>query len=405
MIRLNNAQTYKKIFYSLNTLFYLHLGFIGAIYTVFFYNQGIDKLQTNILSSIFTICVFIMEIPTGAYADVFGTRKSLLLGGFTLLMAMLGFTIGTNIGWFIFAQALWGVSFTFISGALDAWIINKLNLKGVERDIVFTKVNKIGNIASIICGFIGGFAFNLDNKLPWTLSVISSILYIIITFLFIEDINEQNKVKINFREGVLSLKSIIKSSFQWLTTNSILRSIILLNMSIAFSFSPIFTFWSPYLDDLFKNGNWILGFVWVFIKTGNFVGNSILQWWLKFEKNKIKIMKICIIVISIEIFLASMLKYFILVLILFIGFEVLLGVIQPVQRSFINEYIPDSQRSTLLSFNSMASKLTNFISLIIMGFLADRTSISFTWLLTSIFIFSNLFLLHYLGKSEGKNIF
>jgi len=40
-------------YYILNTLFNIHLGFIGATYVVYFYESGISKLTTNILLSIF----------------------------------------------------------------------------------------------------------------------------------------------------------------------------------------------------------------------------------------------------------------------------------------------------------------------------------------------------------------
>ncbi len=86
-----------NIFYLLNALFFVHLGFIRAIYIVFFYNFGIIKLHTNMLSSIFAMTVFLFEIPSGAYSDLFGTRKSLLLSGGLLVLSMALFAFGNNL--------------------------------------------------------------------------------------------------------------------------------------------------------------------------------------------------------------------------------------------------------------------------------------------------------------------
>ena len=395
-----------NIFYLLNALFFVHLGFIGAIYIVFFYNFGISKLHTNMLSSIFAITVFLFEIPSGAYSDLFGTRKSLLLSGGLLVLSMTLFAFGNNLWVFALAQGFWGISFAFESGALDAWMVNNSQSKGTQLDNTFARARKINNLLSILSGFIGGLLSNFSLRWPWLLSVITSISYLALVYIFVnkeEKYVTNSESAISFKQGLESIKLITKNSIEYCLINPVVKTIIIFNLIISFSFSPIFVYWSPYLNGLFNKGIWILGWIWVMIKFSNFIGNAILEHLLKTNKDRYKIMRTSVACISIVVVTASLYKNFIVVLIMFILFEIFIEILQPLQSALINDWIPDGERATILSFNSMACRASNFLSLMVMGYLGDKVSMSFTWSLSGIIIMSNFAVIAYLKAKEIRH--
>ena len=72
------------------------------------------------------LAILIFEVPTGAFADTYGRRRSVIVG-FLLIGA--GFSFEGAVPVFaavLTAQLVWGVGYTFISGALQAWIADEL---------------------------------------------------------------------------------------------------------------------------------------------------------------------------------------------------------------------------------------------------------------------------------------
>jgi|GEM_PF-518157 len=392
-------------FYLINALFYMHLGLIGAMYIVYFYNYGLTKLSTNVLSSLFTITVFLMEIPTGAYADIFGIRKCLLLSGIFLTSSMATFLIGNSLYFFALAQILWGLSFAFESGALEAWMVNRSGFKGQQLDNAFARSRKINSLLSILGGLIAGLLSGLSLKWPWFLSLLTALLYLMLVYRGVDDEKIENEKKvINVKHGLLSMRSIIGTSISYSINNVTVKTLIIFNIVISFCFSPVFVYWSPYLSALFNKGTWILGWIWVVIKIANYAGNSILERISKCNVNRKLTMGLSLICISVALIIAALSSNFYIVLLMFITFEILIEIITPLQNAIINEWIPNEERATVLSFNSMICRLSNFFSLLIMGYIGDKISMQYTWIISGILILTNLVVLSFLKEIEKKVI-
>jgi MFS transporter, DHA3 family, tetracycline resistance protein len=76
----------------------------------------LDPLRLVLLGTALEVAVFFFEVPTGVFADTYGRRRSVITG--CILMGC-GFALEGAIPEFIavlFAQAVWGVGYTFISG-------------------------------------------------------------------------------------------------------------------------------------------------------------------------------------------------------------------------------------------------------------------------------------------------
>ncbi|TLN05324.1 MFS transporter, partial [bacterium] len=83
---------------------------------------GLDALQLVLVGTVLEASIFVFEIPTGVVADVKSRRLSVILG-----TALIGCGFLLEGSWpsflpILFAQVLWGLGYTFTSGALQAWI-------------------------------------------------------------------------------------------------------------------------------------------------------------------------------------------------------------------------------------------------------------------------------------------
>lgn len=135
---------------------------------------GLDVLQLVLLGTVLEASVFLFEVPTGVIADVYSRRLSIIIG--TALMG-LGFILEGLFPVFVsvlLAQAIWGIGWTFISGARAAWLTDEV---GVERAgklfLLDRQILQVGNLAGILLAvplarsslqlpyFIGGSLFLL----------------------------------------------------------------------------------------------------------------------------------------------------------------------------------------------------------------------------------------------------
>jgi MFS transporter, DHA3 family, tetracycline resistance protein len=119
----------------------------------------LDPLRLVLLGTALEVAVFLFEVPTGVFADTYGRRRSVITG--CILMGC-GFALEGAVPEFIAvlaAQAVWGVGYTFISGALEAWIadedpdrdLGRVYLRGEQTDYIGSFV---GIPASVLLGLV-----------------------------------------------------------------------------------------------------------------------------------------------------------------------------------------------------------------------------------------------------------
>ena len=110
-------------------LFFMLWATVASVYRIEVVE--LDPLRLVLLGTALEVAVLICEVPTGVLADTYGRRRSVITG--FLLMGS-GFVLEGAVPTFaavLAAQAVWGVGYTFISGALEAWIADE----APERDL------------------------------------------------------------------------------------------------------------------------------------------------------------------------------------------------------------------------------------------------------------------------------
>src|SRR5262245_43827467 len=128
----------------------------------------LSPLQLVLMGTAMEAAVFLCEIPTGVVADTYSRRLSLAIGfvGMGLAWLLVG-VVGAPV-LVIALWALWGVSYTFTSGAYQAWITDEV---GVERvPTVFLRGARYGYAGS----FVGLIAFVALGALSLRAAVIVS---------------------------------------------------------------------------------------------------------------------------------------------------------------------------------------------------------------------------------------
>ncbi len=119
---------------------------ISAIYRI--QEAGLNPLELVLVGTVLELSAFLFEVPTGVVADVYSRRLSVLIG---FALTGLGFAVEASnpmLGTILLAQVIWGVGFTFTSGAAEAWIVDELGGRDVGR--VFLRSAQISQLAALL---------------------------------------------------------------------------------------------------------------------------------------------------------------------------------------------------------------------------------------------------------------
>ncbi len=109
---------------------------------------GLTPLQLVLVGTTVELSIFAFEIPTGIVADVYSRRLSIIVG---YLLMSVGFLVEGLFPAFVpilLAQVLWGLGYTFTSGATQAWITDEVGEEPANK--LFLRATQVGLFASLI---------------------------------------------------------------------------------------------------------------------------------------------------------------------------------------------------------------------------------------------------------------
>ena len=145
MQKLNATRVYLFIEFAASALF--SMMFVSmSLYEVKV--AGLTPLQLVLVGTTLEFSAFVFEVPTGIVADVYSRRLSIIIGYF--LMG-LGFLIEGIFPFFapiLLAQVVWGLGYTFTSGATQAWITDEVGEEPANK--LFLRATQVGLFASLL---------------------------------------------------------------------------------------------------------------------------------------------------------------------------------------------------------------------------------------------------------------
>jgi DHA3 family tetracycline resistance protein-like MFS transporter len=105
--------------------------FFALVFTINMLYQvetvGLSPLQLVLVGTSLELSVLIFEVPTGIVADLYSRRLSVIIGTFVIGLGFLIEGLFPVFEAIILSQIVWGLGYTFISGAADAWIADEIN--------------------------------------------------------------------------------------------------------------------------------------------------------------------------------------------------------------------------------------------------------------------------------------
>jgi predicted MFS family arabinose efflux permease len=120
----------RRLYFTLEFLLAMGTGWV--VFDLYLVNVlRLSPLQLILMGTVMEATIFVCEVPTGIVADTYGRRLSYIVGVFGMGAAVV--LVGlTSTAWIaIVLWGFWGFSYTFTSGAFEAWVTDEIGVENV----------------------------------------------------------------------------------------------------------------------------------------------------------------------------------------------------------------------------------------------------------------------------------
>jgi MFS transporter, DHA3 family, tetracycline resistance protein len=149
-----------RLYYVLQLLLSMPTWVVTAVYLV--QQLHLSPLQLVLMGTAMEGAVFLSEFPTGVVADTYSRRLSLIIG--YLGMGLAWMLVGTfSTAWVIIALwAIWGIAYTFTSGAWQAWLTDEVGVEEASRlFLIGSRLRYVGAFIGLIWQVAIGVGWSL----------------------------------------------------------------------------------------------------------------------------------------------------------------------------------------------------------------------------------------------------
>lgn len=202
-------------------LYYLY-GFLSNLafnipIWVSFQRRFLTFTQMSLIAAAQILIALIMELPTGAFADMFGRKKSVLVGCFFYGIGFLRIGTAHNGIHILLGLLLTGLGDSFISGADVAFLFDHLKKYGKEK--LFPKIrgnaSLIAQFGIITSSIVAGYMYSYMKGLPYFALVATYILTALTWMLMREEKVKKNMLTVHsyFEHTISGIKHAFKVGF------------------------------------------------------------------------------------------------------------------------------------------------------------------------------------------------
>lgn len=361
--------------------FLLSLHFMGGVLVPFFLEWGkISFTQIMILQSFFVFSKFILEIPTGAIADYFGRKTSIIFSALVMSIAVFVYSSYPNFYIFLLAEFIWALGGALMSGANQALVYDSLKKTRSEKQSkkIFGKLSSFHMTALMISAPIGSIiASTIGLRYTMMFMAIPFFIAFVIAFSFKEP---KTKKRIESKRYLETLISGVK----YFKGHRILKILAFDSISIGVLIFLMIWTYQPLLKQLSVPLIYF-GFIHAAIAGIQIIVMNKFEGLEKLFGSKKKYLSWSAIIVGIGFIMLGINTYIpltILLLLIISG----LGLTRTVLfHNYMHKYIESHQRATVISTISMIQSFAAGLLYPLAGFIIEW-SLNYTIIIIGIMV-------------------
>jgi hypothetical protein len=124
-----------RVFYVLTVTRWFPVGLIVGILVLLATSRGLSAAQALSYAAVSGLVTFALELPTGGLADVLGRRPVYLLAASVNVVAAIAYVLAHTFWEFVAAATLMGIFRALDSGPLEAWFVDAVHRQKPGADV------------------------------------------------------------------------------------------------------------------------------------------------------------------------------------------------------------------------------------------------------------------------------
>lgn len=361
-----------RTIYGISALEALHIA--GASWVALLAARGFSVFEIGILESIFHVVSMCFEIPSGAVADAFGRKRTMVASEVLMILSILGMLCSGTFWSVAAAIGISALSYNMASGTREALAYDTLKENGQEQEYdrfasMEMVIYRLGSATAVFCA---GLALILGYRRAYLLDLGMRSVCLLLTLGLREPGAEEKSVvaeysqedeKKDWRSGVTKegegkssesigarLKSCVVESLGFLRSHPEAVGIIALN-SVVGAVATLLLFFLQARLPVYGLKTGLLGPALFFMSVGAACGAKAITFFRKKSYKSIAVISICGVLSAFGILYTKQ-PY----LICLGGFLAAFSddFLEVRTDVLLNEKIPSAQRATLISVCSFA---------------------------------------------------
>lgn len=357
---------------------------VDAVWVVFLLQRGFSVAQVGIAEGVFHVVSMCCEIPSGMLADLIGRKRTLVLSGMVSAAGSLCMILTDAFPMILVAMGLNALSYNLVSGSREALTYDSLLEAGVQdeylrvsaiQEKLYLFIFAAANLFSVV-------TVSLGYEKGYLISMIQGICCSIVAFRLWEPRRENTKEHEKNRNWTGILKKHVIESGKFFITHGFAARRMLASGVAAAGYYIVFMLLQQHLVEQGLQAKWI-GIPLLLISFGGMAGASLGE-----KTGKVKIKFLLLAGGAIEG-----------VLIVFSGMQVLPGCVLAaalahgisemlaIRIGDENQKVFSSEvRATMISVESMVYSVIMVVLSPVVGWLAEKFSISWAFGILGIFV-------------------
>lgn len=369
---------------------------IMPIVVLFYQDNGLSMTQIFLLKSVYSVGMLVFEIPSGYFGDVWGRKKTLIVGAIMITIGFSFYSFSFDFWQFMIAELVLGVGQSFISGSDSAMLYDTLKSKHREEEYLKYegRVTSVGNFAEAIAGVLGGLLAAVSLRIPFYFQTGIAAMAIPAALALVEpDYIDKKRVA-----GMRDVLNVVKYA---LVDYRKLRYFILFSSLIGTATLTFAWFLQPLLIEI-KIPVILFGVVWTLLNltvgTSSIYAHKVRERYSQKQTTRFIYIAVGIGFIATGAFVSIW-----IIPVLFL-FYLVRGIATPVLKDYINYLIHSEVRATVLSLRNMFIRINFAMIGPLLGWLTDQYSLKTGLLLAGVFfLLSGAVLFHFTYRSNSSD--
>jgi len=359
---------------------------------------GLNPLQLVLVGTMLETVSFLFEVPTGIIADVYSRKLSVIIG---LLLIGLGFTVEGLFPTFaaiLIAQVIWGIGFTFVSGAREAWIADEIGEDKAGK--AFSKGSQMSLVGSFVGIAISMALASINIRLPIILGGILYSCQSIYLWFFMSE-NNFHPTPISKRETFGAMKNTLVTGIKLVKASPVLLTIILAGLIFGMFSEGFDRLWTPFMINSFTFPEiWDMKPVmWFGILA--MIANALAIVAVRYAETKTdtndhkSTVRTLLIVnggLALVVIVFGLSGNFIMAAVAYWLVSMFREARGPIYDAWTNQNLEPKVRATVFSMCSQANAVGQIAGGPLLGFIATAVSLRLSLVLAGLFLIPSLFL-------------